>query len=221
MILGNAATASARLIVWCLDCHRQVEPDPRRDGRVLWGRDDRPGLAGVACLLSVRQAIDAPRWRRSRRGGLAPRSKCEAQALRSLRINDVRMTDLDAALTPLGANPPIEQRTGVRRCATSWKAGGGSTIWALALQVRALAREARFPAARRALMEIAKRFERGAGATKTRISPATVDNPVYNLEQRRRISTVPTTLNQLPKIWAPGLTHCHVPSNLWECATNP
>jgi hypothetical protein len=62
----------------------------------------------------------------------------------------------------------------------------------LALQVRTFAREARFPAARRALMEIAKRFERGARAKKTRISPTTVDNPVYNLEQRLRIPTVPT-----------------------------
>jgi hypothetical protein len=28
MTLGNAAAARVRLIVWCLDCHRQVEPDP-------------------------------------------------------------------------------------------------------------------------------------------------------------------------------------------------
>jgi len=29
MTLGNAAAAAqVRLIVWCLDCHRQVEPDP-------------------------------------------------------------------------------------------------------------------------------------------------------------------------------------------------
>jgi hypothetical protein len=26
--LGNAATAHVRLIVWCLDCWHQVEPDP-------------------------------------------------------------------------------------------------------------------------------------------------------------------------------------------------
>lgn len=29
MTLGNAAAAKVRLIVWCLDCHRRVEPDPR------------------------------------------------------------------------------------------------------------------------------------------------------------------------------------------------
>jgi hypothetical protein len=28
MARGNVASAKARLIVWCLDCRRQVEPDP-------------------------------------------------------------------------------------------------------------------------------------------------------------------------------------------------
>ena len=28
MTLGNAAAAQVRLIVWCLDCRHQVEPDP-------------------------------------------------------------------------------------------------------------------------------------------------------------------------------------------------
>jgi hypothetical protein len=28
MTLGNAAVAHVRLIVWCLDCRHQVEPDP-------------------------------------------------------------------------------------------------------------------------------------------------------------------------------------------------
>jgi hypothetical protein len=28
MTLGNAAAARVRLVVWCLDCGRQVEPDP-------------------------------------------------------------------------------------------------------------------------------------------------------------------------------------------------
>jgi hypothetical protein len=28
MTLGNATAAHVRLIVWCLDCRRQVEPDP-------------------------------------------------------------------------------------------------------------------------------------------------------------------------------------------------
>jgi hypothetical protein len=28
MTLGNAAKAGVRLIVWCRDCGRQVEPDP-------------------------------------------------------------------------------------------------------------------------------------------------------------------------------------------------
>jgi hypothetical protein len=32
MALGNAAAARVRLIVWCLDCRHQVEPDPRDGG---------------------------------------------------------------------------------------------------------------------------------------------------------------------------------------------
>jgi hypothetical protein len=28
MTLGNAAAAGVRLVVWCRDCGRQVEPDP-------------------------------------------------------------------------------------------------------------------------------------------------------------------------------------------------
>ena len=28
MTLGSAAAAGVRLIVWCLDCQHQVEPDP-------------------------------------------------------------------------------------------------------------------------------------------------------------------------------------------------
>lgn len=32
MTLGNAAAASVRLIVWCLDCRHQVEPDPAEMG---------------------------------------------------------------------------------------------------------------------------------------------------------------------------------------------
>jgi hypothetical protein len=28
MTLGNAATAQVRLIVWCLECRHQIEPDP-------------------------------------------------------------------------------------------------------------------------------------------------------------------------------------------------
>jgi hypothetical protein len=28
MTLGNAAKAGVRLIVWCRDCGRQIEPDP-------------------------------------------------------------------------------------------------------------------------------------------------------------------------------------------------
>jgi hypothetical protein len=38
MTLRNAAAAGVRLIVWCLDCRRQVEPDPDETAR-LYGAD--------------------------------------------------------------------------------------------------------------------------------------------------------------------------------------
>jgi hypothetical protein len=33
MTLGNAAAARVRLIVWCKECHHQIEPDPAEMAR--------------------------------------------------------------------------------------------------------------------------------------------------------------------------------------------
>jgi hypothetical protein len=54
MTLGNAPAARVRLIVWCLDCGHQVEPDPAETaarygdeipvvevGRWIWWRPGR------------------------------------------------------------------------------------------------------------------------------------------------------------------------------------
>jgi Zn finger protein HypA/HybF involved in hydrogenase expression len=38
MTLGNAAAAHVRLIVWCLDCRHQIEPDPA-EMAVRYGAD--------------------------------------------------------------------------------------------------------------------------------------------------------------------------------------
>jgi hypothetical protein len=38
MTLGNAAAAKVRLILWCLDCRRQIEPDPDEMAR-LYGAE--------------------------------------------------------------------------------------------------------------------------------------------------------------------------------------
>ncbi len=35
MTLGNASAARVRLIVWCLDCWHEVEPELRRDGEAV------------------------------------------------------------------------------------------------------------------------------------------------------------------------------------------
>jgi hypothetical protein len=64
MTLGNAAAARVRLIVWCLDCRHQVEPDPAEMAARYGGRDDRPRLARAAGLRPVRQPADRLRLHR-------------------------------------------------------------------------------------------------------------------------------------------------------------
>jgi hypothetical protein len=53
MTLGNAAAAMVRLIVWCRDCGRQVEPDPgemaERYGAEMTIPDWHARLACSAC----------------------------------------------------------------------------------------------------------------------------------------------------------------------------
>jgi hypothetical protein len=65
MTLGNAAAAHVRLIVWCLDCRHQVEPDPAEMAERYGRRDDRPRLAQAARLRPMRRPAD--RFRRHRR----------------------------------------------------------------------------------------------------------------------------------------------------------
>jgi hypothetical protein len=55
MMLGSAAAAHLRLIVWCQEyCHR-VEPDPAEMAERLRRRDYRAGLGGEARVRPVRQ----------------------------------------------------------------------------------------------------------------------------------------------------------------------
>jgi Zn finger protein HypA/HybF involved in hydrogenase expression len=53
MTFGNAAAARVRLIVWCLDCRHQVEPDPaemaERYGAETTVPDWRARLVCSAC----------------------------------------------------------------------------------------------------------------------------------------------------------------------------
>jgi hypothetical protein len=53
MTLGNAAAAYVRLIVWCKDCRRQVEPGPteqaRRYGEDIPVPEWRERLVGSKC----------------------------------------------------------------------------------------------------------------------------------------------------------------------------
>ena len=42
MTLGNAAAAHVRLIVWCLDCRHQAEPDPAEMAELHGGETTVP-----------------------------------------------------------------------------------------------------------------------------------------------------------------------------------
>jgi hypothetical protein len=63
MTLSNA---TVRLIVWCLDCHHQVEPDPAEMAERYGVEMPCPGLALAACVRAVRQ--QAGRYDRYRDG---------------------------------------------------------------------------------------------------------------------------------------------------------
>ena len=56
MMLGNAAAVQVRLIVWCLDCRHQVEPDPAEMAELYGAEYAGPGLALAACVLAARAA---------------------------------------------------------------------------------------------------------------------------------------------------------------------
>lgn len=56
MTLGNAATASARLLVWRPDCRLTEPAQPSGDGQVLRRRDERPGLVPASGLRMARLA---------------------------------------------------------------------------------------------------------------------------------------------------------------------
>jgi hypothetical protein len=64
MTLGNAAAARVRLIVWCIDCRHQVEPDPA-EVRVAAGRHG--GERNRAAIIKQPRRSGAPS--RCRRGG--------------------------------------------------------------------------------------------------------------------------------------------------------
>ena len=59
MTLGNAATARARLIVWCKECRHQVEPDPAAMAERY----------GAARLAELRQSGLTLLWLASARAG--------------------------------------------------------------------------------------------------------------------------------------------------------
>src|SRR5262249_10871415 len=56
MTLGNAAEHKVRLIVWCLDCQHQIQPDPAELAKRYGVGMSVPGLARAARLREVRRA---------------------------------------------------------------------------------------------------------------------------------------------------------------------
>jgi hypothetical protein len=75
MILGNAAAARVRLIVWCLDCHHQVEPDPAEMAERYGAEMSVPDWHARLCLRPVWQP--AGRFRRYRRAAFLNRGSRE------------------------------------------------------------------------------------------------------------------------------------------------
>jgi hypothetical protein len=68
MTLGGAAAAGVRLIVWCRDCGRQVEPDPaeqaRRHGAGTPTPDWRERLGCSRCGgRQVDMVVSGTKWR--------------------------------------------------------------------------------------------------------------------------------------------------------------
>jgi hypothetical protein len=65
MTLGNAAAARVRVIVWCRDCGRQVEPDPAEQAGRYGGAtsvlDWRERLVCSRCGISLSSPIRALR----------------------------------------------------------------------------------------------------------------------------------------------------------------
>jgi hypothetical protein len=55
MTLGNAAAAHVRLIVWCMDCRHQVEPDPAEMATRYGAETTLPDLARAARVLKLRE----------------------------------------------------------------------------------------------------------------------------------------------------------------------
>lgn len=54
MTLGNAAAARVRLIIWCLDCRHQVEPNAAAEMAERYGREITvPHLARGFCAHGV------------------------------------------------------------------------------------------------------------------------------------------------------------------------
>ena len=60
MTLGNAAAARVRLIVWCLDCRHQVEPDPAEMAE-RYGAEMPPSRSGTNDLFAPDAGHDKER----------------------------------------------------------------------------------------------------------------------------------------------------------------
>ena len=58
MILGNAGAAKVRLIVWCLDCWHQVEPDAAEMAARYGAEMTVPGWVYGLCATAVSTMAD-------------------------------------------------------------------------------------------------------------------------------------------------------------------
>src|SRR5271166_4104817 len=88
MTLGNAAAARVRLLVWCLDCHHQVEPDPtpRCPSGTAPRRPSRTGTRGLWAHSAARGGSiwSSPQLSGGMRAHRLPQPKRAGQVLEPL-----------------------------------------------------------------------------------------------------------------------------------------
>jgi hypothetical protein len=72
MTRGNTAAAHLRLMGWCLDCQRQVEPVPAETAKGLDRRDKGAGLTGATWVRRLACRHCGQRHRAARQVKSAP-----------------------------------------------------------------------------------------------------------------------------------------------------
>jgi hypothetical protein len=118
MTLGNAAAAHVRLIVWCLDCRHQIEPDPAEMAEHYGSPIPRSPI-GISGLFARGAAAATSIWSSaglsdgSRRRLISPHEgllrRRSPKSPRRMHVARLLALSLDGALCPLlhGPGKPV------------------------------------------------------------------------------------------------------------------